>query len=59
MKIREMKVQEHITPAKWNKPMRRKPKLVIAAKWLEECGIYAGDRVTITQVENQLIISTQ
>lgn len=57
MKTREIKVQEHILPSATGRPMRIRPKLIISGKWLEDAGIYAGDRVTVTVVEDQLIIN--
>jgi hypothetical protein len=57
MKTREIKVQEHILPSAAGRPMKIRPKLIILGKWLEDAGIYAGDRVTVTVVEDQLIIN--
>ncbi len=57
MKTRTLKVHEHATPLKGRNRHSFKPKLILCGKWLEQAGIYAGDRVQVTVVEDQIIIS--
>ena len=55
---REIQVQDHFTPAKGRKKASSKPKILLCGKWLEAAGIYAGDRVTVNVLDDQIIIST-
>ncbi len=57
MKTRYIKVQEQSTPLKKRNAHSLKPKLILCGKWLQEAGIYAGDLVQVTVVEDQIIIN--
>lgn len=57
MKTRELKVHEHSTMLKGKNRHSFKPKIILCGKWLQDAGIFAGDRVQITILKDKIIIN--
>ncbi|MBS4059648.1 MAG: SymE family type I addiction module toxin [Bacteroidetes bacterium] len=62
MKIREIKVREHIeSPRKTSKFRSKaipKPQLVLTGHWLKEAGIESGNTVRIQVLQDRLVITS-
>ena len=61
MKIREIKVRQHIeSPRKTNKIRSRptpKPQLILTGLWLKEAGLEPGKTVKIQILKDRLVIT--
>jgi hypothetical protein len=56
MKDRAFKVDAKYTKLKGYNRISVTPKLILCGKWLEDVGIFSGDRVKVEVLENQIII---